>query len=123
MLCCMLIMPGLAQLQTAKAQLLHLMCVCCCLCLVCCHTDPLPLAEMYTQYDTDELDLPLYDCHRGTSAEEGMHGHLNKLFKGGNYGVELGQVCAASRLFRVARVLLQFQHYSTCTAVQHTLPL
>jgi hypothetical protein len=60
------------------------------------------MAQMYTEYRTDELGLPLYQCHRGTSAEEGMHGHLNKLFKGGNYGVELGQVCAASRLQRFA---------------------
>jgi len=63
------------------------------LCLPLCIADPLPLDEMYTQCGVDELGLPLYQCHRGTSAEEGMHGHLNKLFKGGHYGVDLAQVC------------------------------
>lgn len=58
------------------------------------YADVLPLEEIYTQYGVDELGLPLYHCHRGTSAEEGMHGHLNKLFKGGNYGPDLAQVCA-----------------------------
>jgi len=59
--------------------------------------DPLPLEEMYTQCGVDELQLPPYQCHRGTSAEEGMHGHLNKLFKGGNYGVETAQVRTLSK--------------------------
>jgi hypothetical protein len=58
------------------------------------YADPLPLDEMYTQCGEDELGLPLYQCHRGTSAEEGMHGHLNKLFKGGHYSIRLAQVCA-----------------------------
>lgn len=56
--------------------------------------DPLPLEEMYTKCGEDELGLPLYQCHRGTSAEEGMHGHLNKLFKGGHYGIDTAQVCS-----------------------------
>lgn len=54
--------------------------------------DPYPLEQMYTCKGKDKYGLPLYNCHRGTSAEEGMHGHHNKLYKGGNYGRKLAQV-------------------------------
>lgn len=70
-----------------------LYCITCSVAHHVCRADPLPLEEMYTRCGEDELGLPLYDCHRGTSGEEGMHGHLNKLFKGGHYGPDFAQVC------------------------------
>lgn len=57
-----------------------------------CSTDPFPLSEMYSAKGVDKLGLTLWHCHRGTSGQEGMHGHHNKLFKGGNYGRRLAQV-------------------------------
>lgn len=54
--------------------------------------DRLPLSELYSCKGKDEDGIELWSCHRGTSGEEGMHGHLNKLFKGGNYGSKLAQV-------------------------------
>lgn len=54
--------------------------------------DRVGLDELYSCKGTDADGLELWACHRGTSAEEGMHGHLNKLFKGGHYGLKLAQV-------------------------------
>lgn len=58
--------------------------------------DVLPLDRMYKQRagdaGTDSYGLRVFWCYRGSSSEEGMHGHLNQLIKGGNTGPELAQV-------------------------------
>lgn len=63
----------------------------------------LPRSELYIQKDgaagVDQFGLAVYWCLRGTSYEEGMHGQLNKLFKGGHYAPELTQVGRSAYLF------------------------
>jgi hypothetical protein len=60
----------------------------------------LQLDEVYEQRDgkagVDSYGLRVFWCFRGSSSEEGMHGHLNQLIKGGNTGPELAQVTRGS---------------------------
>ena len=52
----------------------------------------LPDVELYVPSGEVWEGLLKYHCGRGSSAEESYHGHMNKLFSGGNTGKELAQV-------------------------------
>lgn len=58
--------------------------------------DPFPIHQMYEQKagsaGVDDYGNKVYWCYRGTSYEEGTHGHMNKLFPGGTYSPEMAQV-------------------------------
>jgi hypothetical protein len=75
-------------------------------------TADLPGVDLYVASGEEWEGLPKYHCGRGSSAEESYHGHMNKLFSGGNRGKELAQVCAG-RHRRVGRFCLSILSVET----------